>query len=97
MGLCQYRDIFGKPGEGVHSYRLFGIAIVDLGLTILVSLIIAYLLGKNPLVICVIALLLGIIFHYLFCVNTTVNKAIFGVIGVITPITPITPSAVSTT
>ena len=33
--LKQYKDIFGKPNEGVHSYRLFDVAIVDLLLTIL--------------------------------------------------------------
>lgn len=29
MSLCEYKDIFGIPNEGVHSYRLFNIAIVD--------------------------------------------------------------------
>ena len=33
--LCQYKDIFGKVGEGIHSYRFFNIAIADVLLTIL--------------------------------------------------------------
>ena len=42
MGLCKYKDIFGKPNEGVHKYRLFNIAIVDMSFTIIAAAIIAY-------------------------------------------------------
>ena len=38
--LCQYKNIFGKVNEGIHSYRIFNIAIVDVLLTILLSFII---------------------------------------------------------
>jgi hypothetical protein len=31
----EYRYIFGKEGEGVHSYRLLNIAIVDVVSTII--------------------------------------------------------------
>ena len=31
MSLCQYKDIFGKPGEGAHSYRVANVAVVDVG------------------------------------------------------------------
>ena len=27
--FCKYRDIIGKVGEGIHSYRLFNIAVLD--------------------------------------------------------------------
>ena len=27
--LCAYRTLFGEPTKGVHSYRFFNIAIVD--------------------------------------------------------------------
>ena len=26
---CKYKDIFGKVGSGIHSYRIANIAIVD--------------------------------------------------------------------
>jgi hypothetical protein len=42
MDLCKYKNFFGKPGEGAHSYRIFNIAIVDLGLTILVAYILSF-------------------------------------------------------
>jgi hypothetical protein len=34
MSLSQYRDIFGAPGTGVHSYKILGVAIADLAATI---------------------------------------------------------------
>ena len=31
MSLCKYSDILGVPKKGVHSYRIFNIAIILLG------------------------------------------------------------------
>lgn len=42
--LSYYKDIFGAPNTGIHSYRLFDIAIVDLLFTILVSYLITYIM-----------------------------------------------------
>jgi hypothetical protein len=78
--LCKYKNIFGKVGEGLHSYRLFNIAIVDVISTIFV----AYLLKiyifpqRSFLKITIILFLLGIILHRIFCVKTTLDKIIFG-------------------
>lgn len=84
--FAKYSDIFGKPNEGVHSKRLLDIAIVDMGATLgiaaIISGITSYFLEENFLkifiIIFIIFLLLGIIFHRLFCVDTTINKLIFG-------------------
>ena len=77
MSLCQYRNIFGKPGEGVHSYRIFNIAIVDLGLTLLVAYLLSVMLKKSFALISSILLILGVVLHRLFCVRTTVDKLLF--------------------
>ena len=77
MNLCKYKDIFGKPNTGVHSYRIFNIAIVDVLLTILVAFIIALLIKKPFWIVLLILFLLGIILHHLFCVKTTIDKLIF--------------------
>ena len=77
MSLCQYRNIFGKPGEGVHSYRIFNIAIVDLGLTLLVAFGLSLVLKKPFALISSILLILGVVLHRLFCVRTTVDKILF--------------------
>ena len=76
--LCKYKDIFGKVGEGVHSYRIFNIAIVDVILTFLLSFIIQLLLPKyNYYHILILLFILGIILHRMFCVRTTIDKILF--------------------
>ena len=45
MSLCKYKNYFGEPGKGVHSYRIFNIAIVDVVMTLIGALIISYLSG----------------------------------------------------
>ena len=80
MIFCQYKDIFGKPNEGVHSYRLFNIAVVDLGMTLIGGYLIhIYYFNKYVSLFLVILLLLlfGVFMHRLFCVKTTVNNIIF--------------------
>lgn len=81
--LCSYKDIFGKPGQGIHQYRLFNIAIFDFVGAILLAIGIYYLLPKklqtvyNLVGIILLVFLSGIIFHRLFCVRTTVDKLLF--------------------
>jgi hypothetical protein len=74
----QFSDIFGKPNEGAHSYRIFNIAIVDVISTIIGVLIISYIFNINFILLLIFMFLLGIVLHRLFCVNTTINKLIFG-------------------
>ena len=76
--LCQYKDIFGKPNEGAHMYRLYDIAIVDVIFTILGGIIIAYIFNVNYVQTIILLFILGIIMHRMFCVDTTINKFIFG-------------------
>jgi len=75
--FCRYKDIFGKPKEGIHKYRIFGIAIFDLLATIILALCISYFFNISFLFTFIILFLLGIILHKLFCVNTTITKLIF--------------------
>jgi hypothetical protein len=86
IALTEYRDIFGKPNEGVHAYRFFDIAIIDFILTVISAFILAIVffdkkdIIKYFFIICLILFSLGIMFHRIFGVNTTINKNIFGVI-----------------
>ena len=78
--LCQYKDILGKPKEGVHQYRIFNIAIVDLSLTVLVAFLIALYFKLNLFKSSILLIMifgLGILMHYLFCVKTTLNNLLF--------------------
>lgn len=76
--LCKYRHIFGEESKGVHSIRIANIAIVDLGLTLLVGLLISKWFRVNLYWTWVVLIVLGILAHRLFCVNTTINQMIFG-------------------
>ena len=79
MGLCQYKNILGKVGEGIHSYRLFNVAIVDLVFTILGAFAIHYFFPRyKTIYIFLFLFLLGIFMHRLFCVRTTLDKLLFG-------------------
>jgi hypothetical protein len=76
--LCKYRHIFGEEGKGVHSYRIANIAVVDLGLTLLVGLFISKWFRVNLYWTWLTLIVLGILVHRLFCVDTTINQMIFG-------------------
>jgi len=77
LGLCKYKDMLGEPKKGVHSYRIFNIAIVDVIMTIIGAYIISWL-SKYPFWIVLGSLfVLGIICHRLFCVRSTVDKFLF--------------------
>lgn len=76
-GLCKYKDIFGKPGQGVHKYRIFNIAIVDFALTVIAGVLLAKYLKVNVWAALAFLFLLGIVLHRLFCVRTTVDKYLF--------------------
>jgi len=78
MNLCAYSNVFGAPKEGLHSYRIFNIAIIDLALTILVAVIISYAFDYSILIVLLILMIVGIFIHKLFCVNTTITNIIFG-------------------
>ncbi len=75
--FCEYKDIFGKPNTGAHSYRVGNIAIVDVIFTIIGAYVLNYFLKIGLLKVTIILFILGIIMHKLFCVDTTINKLIF--------------------
>lgn len=73
-GLCPYRDLFGKPGEGPHSIRIFGVAAVDVVLTLIGAWFIARYLSIGYGWALFGLFLSGIVLHRLFCVRTTVDR-----------------------
>ena len=77
--FCKYSDIFGKVGESIHSYRVLGIAAIDFIMTIIVSYLLKNIFFKNYeyYEVFIGIFLLGIIFHRLFCVRTTIDKILF--------------------
>jgi hypothetical protein len=76
-GLCKYRNYFGKPGEGAHSYRLFNIAYIDVLFTVITAWLISHFFKLSFGYTLAILFLLGIVMHRMFCVRTTIDKLIW--------------------
>lgn len=76
--FAKYSNIFGEPKTGFHSYRIADIAVLDLLGTAALSGLISYSLNFSFFLVFLIFMILAIAFHRLFCVNTTINKLIFG-------------------
>jgi hypothetical protein len=74
--LCQYRNIFGKPNEGIHKTRFMSLAAMDLIGMILIIVFISYYWQTGLVSTTIIVSIITIIIHYLFCVPTAFNKFI---------------------
>ena len=83
MSLCKYKNSLGELNTGIHSFRLFNVAIFDVIFTIIGGIIIHYFLKNvfniyiNLFLILLILFILGIVLHRLFCVRTTIDKLLF--------------------
>ena len=73
----QYSGILGKPGKGVHSIRIFNLAIVDIILTFIGAYFISRFLKKDYWITLLLFFISGIILHRIFCVRTTIDKLLF--------------------
>jgi hypothetical protein len=80
------KDIFGKPEQGIHKYRIMGVAFVDTFFLFIGAIILSYY-SKISFFITFIALFfLGIFCHYLFSVDTTIHRFLVRVFKKITTI-----------
>jgi len=72
--LKKYNNLFGVPNTGIHKIKLGDTSIIDYIGSILIAIIISYY-SNIPLVITTIfILIIGIIFHLIFGVNTSSLK-----------------------
>lgn len=74
MSLCQYKDMFGAPFTGAHQYRFMGVAAVDLVLTLLLALFISVRYKVSVITTVVGLMLLSVVAHMFFCVDTALLK-----------------------
>lgn len=77
MSLCKYKELFGKPGEGIHSWRIFDFGVIDILTTIAGAYLISYLTGFSFVYVLPAVFLLGIYVHRLFCVRTKLDRILF--------------------
>jgi hypothetical protein len=72
---CPYKNLFGAPGTGAHSYRFMGVAVVDTVLTILVAWFSSWWVGGGTFFeYLILWFVLGEVLHYLFGAETAVIK-----------------------
>jgi len=74
---CPFKNALGIPGEGVHSYRIFGLAAFDIIATIIVAIISSYYTKTSFALNFLVWFILGEVLHYIFCVETAFLKLIF--------------------
>ena len=88
MNLCQYKGLFGNPGEGQRIYRIFGMAIFDWVVVFICTFIFQQLINSSfvygytnqyfsyPLIL-LFVVLFGIFIHRIFCVRTGLDRMLF--------------------
>ena len=74
FGLEKYKNIFGLPGQGAHSHRIFGLATVDILGTVVIIFLLSRYLNASLLKTTVGVVLFTIFIHMIFGVDTKLNK-----------------------
>jgi len=72
--LCKYKDLFGPPGEGIHSTRIFGMAFADWVMTLLGVSVLSFVFGIAWWKVFLTVFIVAEFSHYMFCVDTAVIK-----------------------
>jgi hypothetical protein len=77
--FAEYSDILGKPGEGVHSYKILNLAVVDIIATFILALVLQTYIFTTTSYMSVLSStwITAIILHRLFNVKTTIDKLLF--------------------
>ena len=82
MRLCDtdfsksLNKLFGPPREGIRKHRIFGLAIFDLVTTLIGAALISWMFNIRFLYALAGVFLVGIVLHWAFCVDTTLNRVV---------------------
>jgi hypothetical protein len=83
FGLCDSQikkdldGMIGVPDKGIHSYRIFNIAYMDVIVVLVASILIAWAMKWSYVKTIVGMFLLGIIVHRGLCVPSAIDKILF--------------------
>jgi uncharacterized membrane protein len=83
MDLCNSQlkkdldKLIGVPGEGIHSYRIFNIAYMDVIIVLVAAILLAWAMSWSYMKTIIVIFILGIGVHRVLCVGTSVDKALF--------------------
>lgn len=67
---CSFKDVLGKPSSGIHSIRIFNIALFDILLTIIAAIITSWIFKINFVLSILVWIIVGELLHILFGVQT---------------------------
>jgi len=72
MSLCQFKDVFGKPGTGAHAWKIANTPVVDFVATVALAYVVRQIWWPETELckVLLICLVIGEVFHYAFCVPT---------------------------
>jgi len=82
-GLCDtelkrfFDEKIGVPNVGIHSYRIFNIAYMDVIVVLISAILIAWAMKWSYIKTIIGIFILGIIVHRMFCVRSAVDKFLF--------------------
>lgn len=81
QSLCKYSNSLGIPNEGIHATRLGGFAMNDIVMTCVLAIVTSSTIHPvRAFKHFVLWMLVAVIMHRMFCVNTALNKLIFGIV-----------------
>ena len=71
MTLCEYSDVLGIPGEGIHKIRVpfTTTAAADYVMTIILAWAIAAMFKTSLVTTTIVLFVLSVILHAIFCVQ----------------------------
>ena len=76
--LKKYFDnVIGVPNVGIHSYRIFNVAYMDIIVVLIGSTLLAWLMNWSYMKTIVGMFIFGIVVHRVLCVSSTVDKTLF--------------------
>jgi len=73
---------FGAPREGVHKQRFLGMAAFDIITSLLGAILISWAFNVRFLYAAAGVFLSGIVLHWMFCVDTTLNRVLTSKSGI---------------
>ena len=77
-GLKRFFDkTIGVPNVGIHSYRIFNIAYMDVIVVLISAILIAWAMKWSYIKTIIGVFIFGVIVHRMFCVRSAVDKFIF--------------------
>ena len=73
---------FGRPREGIHKQRFLGMAAYDIVASLLGAILISWTFNVRFLYAAAGVFLSGIVLHWMFCVDTTLNRVLTNKLGI---------------